>query len=54
MQLFQRGVDLLLNVQDAMTNVGTLSRQDVYDLLRETEEVLRHLLSSDNPVEEIE
>jgi len=50
MKLHQRGVDLLLNVQDALEHMDKLSAKDVSDLLRETEIVLRELLARDVPV----
>lgn len=49
-QLHQRGVDLLLNVQDALNHVERLSPKDIRDLLAETEIVLRDLLARDVPV----
>lgn len=49
-QLHQRGVDLLLEVQDALNHVEKLSSKDVRDLLTETEIVLRDLLARDVPV----
>lgn len=51
MKLHQRGVDLLLNVQDALGHVDRLAERDVRDLLRETEIVLRDLLARDVPVQ---
>lgn len=48
-RLHQRGVDLLLNVQDALNNIERLSAKDVRDLLAETELVLSHLLARDVP-----
>ncbi len=51
MKLHQRGLDLLLNVQDAMNHTDKLSEKDVSDLLREAEFVLRELLARDVPVE---
>lgn len=52
MKLHQRGVDLLLNVQDALGHVHQLSEKDFRELLRETETVLRELLARDVPAKE--
>lgn len=52
MRLHQRGVDLLLNIQDAMQHPGALSAKDVRDLLAEMENVLRDLLARDVPVDD--
>lgn len=52
MKLHQRGVDLLVNVQDALSHAHTLSEKDVRELLKETEFVLRQLLARDVPVED--
>lgn len=49
MKLHQRGVDLLLNIQDAMQHPDTLSAKDVRDLLAEMESVLHDLLARDVP-----
>lgn len=51
MKLHQRGVDLLLNVQDAMQHPGRLSPKDIRGLLEETEAVLRELLARDIPTQ---
>ena len=51
MKLHQRGVDLLLNVQDATQHLDRLSSKDIRDLLTETEVVLRELLARDIPRE---
>lgn len=52
MKLHQRGVDLLLNVQDALDHMEKLSAQEVRALLTETEVVLRDLLARDQPTED--
>lgn len=49
MRLHQRGVDLLVNVQDALEHFEKLSVEEVRALLRETEVVLRELLARDVP-----
>ncbi len=54
MKLHQRGLDLLLNVQDAMNHVERLREKDVRDLLSETEFVLRELLARDVPTQKVE
>lgn len=51
MRLHQRGVDLLLNIQDSLNHIERLSDTDVRNLLAETELVLRDLLDRDVPVE---
>ena len=51
MKLHQRGVDLLVNVQDALGHAHMLSEKDTRDLLKETEFVLRQLLARDVPGE---
>jgi hypothetical protein len=38
MKLHQRGVDLLLNIQDAMQHPEALSAKDVRDLLAEMDD----------------
>jgi hypothetical protein len=50
MQLHQRGLDLLLNVQDATDHVDTLSKEDVRRLLQEVNVVLSQMLERDIPV----
>ena len=50
MKIHQRGVDLLLNIQDALGHVEKLSDADVGTLLKEAESVLRDLLARDVPV----
>lgn len=50
MRLHQRGVDLLLNLQDALDHMDQLTERDVHGLLREMEAVLRELLARDVPV----
>lgn len=50
MRLHQRGVDLLLNVQDALEHTDKLTAEDMRSLLRETETVLRELLARDMPL----
>lgn len=54
LKLHQRGLDLLLNVQDAMNHVERLREKDVRDLLSETEFVLRELLARDVPTEKVD
>lgn len=51
MRLHQRGVDLLLNIQDSLNHIERLSDTDVRNLLAEAELVLRDLLDRDVPVE---
>jgi hypothetical protein len=50
MQVHQRGLDLLMNVQDATDHIDTLSREDVRRLLQEVNVVLSQLLERDIPV----
>lgn len=52
MKLHQRGVDLLLNIQDAKDHSNSLSPKEMRDLLVETEVVLRELLARDVPVKD--
>lgn len=52
MKIHQRGVDLLLNLQDALGHVDKLSEADVGTLLKEAESVLRDLLARDVPVKD--
>ena len=52
MKIHQRGVDLLLNLQDALGHVEKLSEADVGTLLKEAESVLRDLLARDVPVKD--
>lgn len=54
MKIHQRGVDLLLNLQDALGHVEKLSEADVGTLLKEAESVLRDLLARDVPVKEVD
>lgn len=54
MKIHQRGVDLLLNLQDALGHVDKLSEADVGTLLKEAEGVLRDLLARDVPVKEVD
>lgn len=52
MKLHQRGIDLLLNIHDALEHSDKLSPKDVRALLAETEIVLRDLLARDVPKQE--
>lgn len=54
MKLHQRGLDLLLDVQDALQHSNKLSSEDVHNLLAETEIVLRNLLARDVAINENE
>lgn len=49
MKLHQRGIDLLLNLQDALEHPDKLAPKDIRDLLAEAEAVLRDLLARDVP-----
>lgn len=49
MKLHQRGIDLLLNLQDALEHPDKLAPKDIRDLLAEAEVVLRDLLARDVP-----
>lgn len=51
MKLHQRGVDLLLNIHDALDHMDQLTGDEVRALLRETEIVLRDLLARDVPTQ---
>lgn len=51
MRLHQRGVDLLVNIQDSLGHVDKLPPSEVIDLLKETEVVLRELLARDVPID---
>jgi hypothetical protein len=50
MQIHQRGVDLLVNVLDAVDNLNSLTRKEMRDLLNEVGIVLGSLLERDIPV----
>ncbi|QDB99454.1 hypothetical protein [Mesorhizobium sp. 8] len=49
MHLHQRGIDLLVNVQDAADHVDSLTREDIRGILDETSVVLGRLLERDIP-----
>jgi hypothetical protein len=49
MQVHQRGLDLLLNVQDAVVHFDNLTSEDIRRLLEETSFVLGQLLERDIP-----
>lgn len=49
MHLHQRGIDLLVNVQDAADHVDSLTKEDIRQLLEETSVVLGRLLERDIP-----
>jgi len=49
MQSRQRGVDLLLNVQDAADHIDSLTKEDMSRLLAEVSIVLGQLLERDIP-----
>lgn len=49
MRLHQRGVDLLLNLQDAIDHFDGMTATEVHTLLKEAETVLRDLLARDVP-----
>ncbi|MEQ1938632.1 hypothetical protein ABMA46_10280 [Mesorhizobium sp. CN5-321] len=49
MQVHQRGLDLMMNVQDAIDYVDILSKEDTLRLLREVNIVLSQLLEQDIP-----
>lgn len=49
MRLHQHGIDLLLNLQDAIDHFDKLSVSEVQTLLKEVETVLRDLLARDMP-----
>jgi hypothetical protein len=49
MHLHQRGIDLLVNVQDAADHVDSLTREDIRQILDETSVVLGRLLERDSP-----
>lgn len=49
MHLHQRGIDLLVNVQDAADHVDSLTREDIRQILEETSAVLGRLLERDSP-----
>lgn len=49
MKLHQRGIDLLLNLQDVIEHVDKLSPKEIADILKEAETVLRDLLARDVP-----
>lgn len=49
-KLHQRGIDLLLNLQDSLDHLDRLSVPEVRELLVEAEEVLRGLLARDAPL----
>lgn len=49
MHLHQRGIDLLVNVQDAADHVDNLTGEDVRRLLAEISIVLSELLERDIP-----
>lgn len=50
MRLHQRGIDLLLDLQDAIEHIDKLPIAEVQALLQRAEQVLRHLLDRDVPV----
>jgi hypothetical protein len=50
MQLHQRGIDLLVDVQDAADHVDTLTRDEMLALLNEVSIVLGGLLVRDIPI----
>jgi len=52
MKLHQRGVDLLLNIQDGLDQVDKLSSKELRGLLAEAETVLIELLARDIPVKD--
>lgn len=49
MQLHQRGIDLLVNVQDAANHIDSLTKEDIRRLLEETSVVLGSLLERITP-----
>ena len=49
MHLHQRGIDLLVNVQDAADHMDSLTREDIRQILDETSAVLGRLLERDVP-----
>ena len=49
MRVHQRGIDLLLNLQDAIEHVDKLPSKEIRDILKEAESVLRDLLARDVP-----
>lgn len=49
MRLHQRGIDLLLNLQDVIEHLDKLPVAEVQALLKEAETVLRDLLARDAP-----
>ncbi|QDC00335.1 hypothetical protein [Mesorhizobium sp. 8] len=49
MQVHQRGLDLLMNVQDAAAHIDSLTREDIRRLLEETSVVLGQLLERGIP-----
>lgn len=49
MKLHQRGVDLLLNLQDALDHIDRLETQELHQLIKEAEIVLQGLLARDQP-----
>jgi hypothetical protein len=54
LKLHQRGLDLLLNVHDAIDHASSLTEIEIRELLAETEAVLRDLLGRDMPLAEDE
>ena len=49
MRLHQRGIDMLLNLEDAIDHFDRLTATEVQTLLKEVETVLRDLLARDMP-----
>lgn len=50
MILHQRGLELLLNLQDALDHIDRLKAQELHELIKEAEIVLQGLLARDRPL----